>query len=279
MTAAPMDYDEFWDMIKSAMNEFQNNMNSAINEVQRQFNERVNAIPAWEWGLKPWLVVTVNRGVDALQDKANELWDSFEENAPKIWEQVNAVQGDPVTLTLLSNTYLNATRVLSDIGESYLPDAIGRVQDAWSEGEGPAAFGRQAPKQSAAALGASAGLMQASTACGEASGTIVSSWLDIHSALLSYARSIIDAIKDGTDVGQIITLDVGPALKVVLDAVASVVELANTLIRYVADDATAGATKWKSLESGSELGGLMDGNTWPTISGLDGRDLTNGSKW
>lgn len=169
--------------------------------------------------------------------------------------------------------------MLTDIGDSYLPDAIGRVQAAWSEGEGPEAFARQAPKQASAALGAASGLGEAATALGDASSTIISSWLDIQSAILGYAGEIVDSIEQAASGAQIITLEIGPAIKVILSIFVKVAELANTLIRYVAEDATAGATAWNVLKSGNSLEGLMAGNAWPEISGVDGRALTNQAKW
>ena len=279
MTEAPMSYTDFEQMVRDALNDFGVNLNAGIESVQTKFTAKIDEIPNWEWAVKPWLVYTVNRGFDALQDAIGELIDTFEEEAPKIIEKIGEIHGDPITLTLLSNGYINAGRVLTDIGDAYLPDAISRVQDAWSEGEGPEAFVRQAPKQASAALGAAGGLGDAATALGEASSTIISSWLDIQSAILGYAGEVVDSIEQAASGAQIITLEIGPAIKVILAIFVKVAELANTLIRYVAEDATAGATAWNVLKSGNALEGLMAGNTWPEISGVDGRDLTNQEKW
>lgn len=279
MTEAPMSYADFEQMVHDGLADFETNLNAGIDSVQKKFNEKINEIPDWEWLAKPWLVITVNRGVDALQEKFGELVDAFEEEAPKILEKIGEIEGDPITLTLLSNGYINAGRVLTDIGETYLPDAIGKVSSAWSEGEGPEAFGRQAPKQAVAASGAAGGMGSAADALGQASSKIIQSWLDVHAALVGYAGDIVDSIEQAASGAQIITLEVGPAIKVVLAIFVKIAELANTLIRYVADDVTAGATAWKALESGNSIAGLMAGNTWPKIGGVDGRDMTNQSKW
>lgn len=279
MTEAPMSYADFEQMVRDALNDFKVNLNAGIESVQVKFNAKIDEIPNWEWAVKPWLVYTVNRGIDALQEAIGELVDTFEEEAPKIIEKIGEIHGNPITLNLLSSGYINAGRVLTDIGDSYLPDAISRVQAAWSEGEGPEAFARQAPKQASAALGAATGLGDAATALGEASSTIISSWLDIQSAILGYAGEVVDSIEQAASGAQIITLEIGPAIKVILAIFVKVAELANTLIRYVAEDVTAGATAWNILKSGNALEGLMAGNTWPEISGLDGRDLTNQEKW
>lgn len=275
----PMTYEDFRAMVQEAMDKIQAKINEGIKFVADEFNRRIEAIPDWEWFAKPWLVVTVNRGVEALEAAFNSIWDEFEKQAPKIWESTADMCGNPVKLTLLSNSYIVGATLLADVGDNYLPQAIARVQDAWKEGEGPSAFGREAPKQASAALGVTAGLNQAATALGNAAETIIKSWLDAVKALLDYASKLIDAIKESTDAGQILTLEIGPALKVFLEIVVEIEKLATTLLEYVATDATAGATKWKILEGGSELSGLLAGNVWPKIAALDGREMTDRTKW
>lgn len=74
MTEAPMSYADFEKMVHDGLNDFQENLNTGIESVQRKFNTEVGEISNWEWAVKPWLVYTVNRGIDALQDAIRENW-------------------------------------------------------------------------------------------------------------------------------------------------------------------------------------------------------------
>lgn len=279
MTDGLLTFAEFEGMVEQGLNTLQLKINEGVNGVQAEFSRRIEAIPDWEWLVKPWLHFAVDRGVDALQDQFNKIWDAFEEKREEIWKKVSEIQGDPIRASLLSDSYIAAGRMLTDVGDSYLPDAISRVQNAWPEGQGPEAFGRQAPKQASAALGAASGLTQAATALSELANKIVATWKTVHDVLLDYASKVVDAINESTDAAKILTCDIGPAIKIVLDAAIQVAKLASDLLTYVVEDLTAGATKWKILESGNELVGLLAGNAWPEIAGVDGRDMTNRGKW
>lgn len=279
MTDGLLTFAEFEGMVENGLNTLQLKINEGVNGVQAEFSRRIEAIPDWEWIVKPWLRFAVDRGVDALQEQFNKIWDAFEEKKEEIWKKVSEIQGDPIRVSLLSNSYIAAGRMLTDVGDSYLPDAISRVHDAWPEGKGPDAFGRQAPKQATAALGAASGLTQAAIALSELANKIVATWKTVHDALLDYASKVVDAINESTDAAKILTCDLGPAIKIVLDAAIQVVKLASDLLTYVVEDVTAGATKWKILESGNELAGLLAGNAWPKIAGLDGREMINRGNW
>ncbi|MFE6506785.1 hypothetical protein ACFVDI_00145 [Nocardioides sp. NPDC057767] len=273
-----MTYDEFWAEVQRNMDEAQAGINEGIDWAQDEFNRRIEAIPWYEWTAKPWLHWTVNRGIDALQEAANSLWDLFEEKAPEIWEQANQVQGDPVTLGLIQNSYIAASAVLHDLKQGDLPDAIGDVRDAWGgDSRGADAFADQAEKQVAAISAVEDGLKTAIEMCGQGSSNILSSWQDIIDALIDFASQTVSVVKDGCDAGQILTLEIGPTEELIGSAVTTVLKLANQLGRYLAEDGTANAAVWKIAENG--IDGLNSGNAWPKISGTDGATMENSGTW
>jgi hypothetical protein len=271
-----MTYEQFWDGVQSNLDAIQSGIHNAIQWVCDEFNRRIDEMPLWKKAL-PWVAIAVNRAVDALTDGFNAIWDAFEAALPGIWAEAREVEGDPLTLMLLVGSYNAAKSELHNIGTVYLPDAVGDVAAAWKS-EGADAFVDTAGRQVAAVLGVKSGLDAAAKACADAANQIIQSWQAIIAAVLDYASSIVDAIKEGTDAGQILTLEVGPTVKVIGDLVVRVLELGNELAGFIRDGATTGAAMWADLDSG--IKGLMTpGNTWPTIPGLDAEDMNDPARW
>ena len=95
--------------------------------------------------------------------------------------------------------------------------------------------------------------------------------------ILDIAGSVVAAIKDGTDAGQWVTLDAGPAIKVIGEVAIEVLRLANELLGFWADNTTVNLAVWTGLNDG--LVGLRSGNAWPDIDSYDRDDVRDGSGW
>lgn len=278
MISTTTSYEDFDQIILDTLAEFREAVREGIRTVADEFNRRVAAIPDWERVVKPWLLVQINRAVDALESKFLELWEAFEEKVKEIKDWVSKLVGNPPLLMEVAQTYIRASSLLSDVGDKYLPEAVARVMDAWSGGEGPDAFERQAKAQAEATSAVTTGVSEAATACGQAAEQIAKSWNEIYRAVLAYAGRVVNAIVEATDAGKILTFDSGPAIKLYADAAITVGEVSSALLDYVIGDVTAGEVGWSQLESKAAKG-LLTGNKWPTISGYDGADFTNRSKW
>jgi hypothetical protein len=96
-------------------------------------------------------------------------------------------------------------------------------------------------------------------------------------AILGVVDSILDCIKDGTDAGQWVTFDAGPAIKVIGKIVTEAIRLWNDLDRYFDDNTTVKLSMWRELNSG--LDGLDANNSWPEISSRDSSDMDDKGGW
>lgn len=215
----------------------------------------------WGW-LSPGLKAAYELAKDKCEDEMRSLVDEFREQAANIWDTVEKVTGDPLELMDMNAAYISAASALRD--EKIV---IGRLQSSvasrWS-GDAFDAYSNMISEQTSAIAGIDAGISSAASACAEGAKQINDIWNDIVTAILDYASKIVDAIVAGTNAGQWVTLDLGPAIKVILDAVIAVAKLALQLENYWAENATVKTDMWRQLNSG--LDGLDANNNWPRIA-------------
>ena len=245
--------------VEEKMTEFAGQLNEGLDWVSAQWDKCIMD-SNWGW-LSPGLKAAYEVAKDSCQQKMEELVQEFETKAREIWEEVDNVTGDPFELMAMNQAYISAAGALRD--EKTVMERLRSSVGAHWEGEAYDAYSEMIGEQVKAISGIDAGIVSAATACAEGAKQINDIWNDIVGAILDYAGSIVDAIKDGTDAGQWVTLDIGPALKVVLDAVLAVADLALTLERYWAENATVQTSMWRVLNSG--LDGLDANNDWPRI--------------
>jgi hypothetical protein len=267
-------HPDFRAAVETEMETFAEKIDEGLQWVSEQW-EKCVMDSNWGW-LSPGLKGAYELAKNKCEDKMNELVQDFEEKAKEIWEKVDDVTGDPLELMAMNEAYISAAGALRD--EKIV---IGRLQSSvashWS-GDAFDAYSNMITEQTNAIAGIDAGISQAATACAEGAQQINDIWNDIVAAILDYASKVVDAIKEGTDAGQWVTLDLGPALKVVLDAVIAVAKLALTLEKYWAENATVKTDMWRQLNSG--LDGLDANNDWPRIGyytgQMDGKGGWNG---
>lgn len=248
---------DFRNDVEDKMEEFAAKIDEGLDWVSQQW-EKCIMDSNWGW-ISPGLKGAYELAKNRCQDKMDELVRKFEEEAAKIWDNVDDVTGDPFELMELNAAYIAAAGALRD-EKTVMNRLKSSVSSRW-EGQAYDAYASLIDEQVAAVAGIDAGIAQAATACAEGAQQINDIWNDIVSAILDYASKIVDAIKDGTDAGQWVTLDLGPALKVILDAVIAVAQLALTLEKYWAENATVKTDMWRQLNSG--LDGLDANNDWP----------------
>jgi uncharacterized protein YukE len=214
----------------------------------------------WGW-LAPGPKAAYELAKNHVEGKMQELWDDFEEKCKQIWESVQEVTGDPFELMEMNQAYLDCAGRIRDEG-IIMARLKTEVAEHW-EGVSYNAYADLITEQSKALTGIDSGITQAATACAQGAQQINSIWNDVVKAILDYAGKVVGAIKDGTDVGQWVTLDLGPALKIILDAALAVAALALKLETYWAENATVKTDMWRRLNSG--LPGLDANNDWPRV--------------
>jgi uncharacterized protein YukE len=245
--------------VEDKLTEFAERLNEGLEWVSAQWDKCV-LDSNWGW-LSPGLKAAYEVAKNSCESKMEELVHTFETEARKIWEEVDNVTGDPFELMAMNDSYIRAAGALRD--EKIVMERLRSSVGARWEGEAYDAYADMIGEQVNAISGLDAGIVSAATACAEGAKQINDIWNDIVAAILAYAGTIVDAIKEGTDAGQWVTLDTGPALKVILGAVLAVADLALDLERYWAENATVQTSMWRVLNSG--LDGLDANNDWPRI--------------
>lgn len=253
-------HPDFRVAVETEMENFGKKIDEGLDYVADQWDKCVMD-SNWGW-LSPGLKGAYELAKNKCEDEMQTLVDEFKAEAAKIWEAVEKVTGDPLELMDMNAAYISAASALRD--EKVV---IGRLQSSvanhWS-GDAFDAYSLMIGEQTNAIAGIDAGISSAATACAEGAMQINNIWNDIVSAILDYASKIVDAIVEGTDAGQWVSLDLGPALKVILDAVIAVAQLAVDLETYWAENATVKTDMWRQLNSGLE--GLDANNKWPRIA-------------
>lgn len=245
--------------VEEKMTEYADKLNEGLEWVSAQW-EKCIMDSNWGW-LSPGLKAAYEAAKNSCENKMQELVTEFETKAKEIWDEVDNVTGDPFELMAMNASYISAAGALRD--EKTVMERLKTSVGTHWEGDAYDAYSNMIGEQVAAIAGMDSGIVSAATACSEGAKQINDIWNDIVAAILDYAGSIVDAIKEGTDAGQWVTLDTGPALKVILDAVLAVASLALALEKYWAENATVKTSMWRVLNSG--LDGLDANNDWPRI--------------
>jgi uncharacterized protein YukE len=263
-----MEYSHYTDFtldVEKELENFAKKIDEGLDWVAKQWE---NSIMDSNWGwLSPGLKAAYELAKNKCEDTMQELVDTFQEKAAEIWDEVDNVTGDPWELMAMNQSYIDAAGALRD--EKTVINRLKTTVSAHWEGDAFNAYSNLLDEQLQAIGGVDAGITKAATACAEGAKQINDIWVDIVDAVLDYASKIVDAIKEGTNAGQWVTLDLGPALKVILDAVIAVAKLATTLERYWAENATVKTDMWRQLNSG--LDGLDANNNWPRVGFYTGQ--------
>jgi uncharacterized protein YukE len=271
-------YEEFRTSVEQNLEEIRRRLQAALQEVADKFNDCVANSP-WKWLLGPLgggaIELYVKHAAEALEAAFQRMWDEFAKFVSKVWDQVKRLAGDPPTLMQLEADYQKAAGRIRD--ESLVIDRILRdVASSWS-GLAYNAFSGVAGEQKNAIAGIDGGLTAAAQACANGADQILHSWIDVAQALLDYVGDLVDAIEEGTDAGKVITLDVGPAVKVLGDIVVRILKLVTTLETYMSDNATINTDMWRKLNNG--LPGLNANNDWPTLANMDTSKMKDRGSW
>ena len=258
-------HTDFRSAVETEMENFGKKIDEGLEWVSQQWEDCIMD-SNWGW-LSPGLKGAYELAKNKCEDKMEELVNDFKEKAKEIWDDVDDVTGDPFELMSMNAAYIKAAGSLRD-EKTVMGRLKSNVESHWTGGAFDA-YRDMILEQTKAIAGIDAGISKAATACAEGAKQINDIWNDIVSAILDYASKIVDAIKEGTDAGQWVTLDLGPALKVILDAAIAVAQLALTLEKYWAENATVKTDMWRQLNSG--LDGLDANNDWPRIAYYTGK--------
>lgn len=225
----------------------------------------------WAWVISPGLKAGYEWAKGNLEDEIERLWGEFEKFCEDLWDEISDVTGEPWTLMSMNAAYIKAAgrirdekRVINDIGT--------RLALSWS-GDAFTTYDALVKEQNNAIIAVDTGLKSAATACAEGARQIRSIWRRCIDALLDVVDAILDAIKDGTDAGQWVTFDAGPAIKVIGKCLTATIGLVNDLEAYFDENVTVKLSMWTTLNSG--LDGLDANNEWPSISGREIGDLSD----
>ncbi|WP_426247068.1 WXG100 family type VII secretion target [Nocardioides sp. LHG3406-4] len=267
-------HPDFRSDVEKKVQEFSDKIQEGVNWVIDEW-EKCIGNQNWMWIVSPAVKLAYELAGDRLQDAINAIWDYWEEKSQEIWDSVDNVAGDPFELMAMNEAYHAAAGAIRD-EKIVLGRIVSTASSHW-EGLAFTAFSDTIEEQKNAIAGVDSGLTSAATACAEGAKQINDVWNDIVDGILDYASSIVDAIKEGTDAGQWVTLDTGPAIKVILDAAIKVAQLALVLEKYWAENATVKASMWTGLNSG--LDGLDANNDWPNIASARSSDMNDKDDW
>lgn len=270
-------YVDFTDGIEDELETLRTKIEEAIDWVISRWNDTVDT---WKQVISPAFAYLVHRAADRLEEAFRTIWDEFSDFCTDAWAGVDKMDGGPFELMEMNAEYTDACAHLRD-ESGVLRDILNVVRDKW-QGEAYDALVDISDKQGDAIKAIDNGVRAAATACAAGALQLRSIWRDAIDALLELAGGIIDTIKDATDVGQWVTLDTGPAIKLLGQIAVQVLELGNTLERYFDENVTVRYAMWNDMNVGGLSGGttgLAAGNIWPRLLAEDRGDLKSPRDW
>lgn len=271
------DYDyfsQYSDDVERQVQVLSDKIEEGVQSVVDTFNDTIGS-KDWMWFVSPAVKVAYEIAKGNLEDEIQRLWDEFSRACEDMWAKVEEMTGNPWNLMDMNAAYLRAAGRIRD-EKTVVNDLTSEVSKHW-QGVAYTAYTHVAAEQLAAINGVDKGLVRAATACAEGAQQIRSIWRDMIEAILGVVDSILDAIKDGTDAGQWVTFDAGPAIKVIGKIVVEAIRLWNDLDRYFDANATVELSMWRELNSG--LDGLDATNAWPSVSSRDASDMDDKGNW
>lgn len=272
-TLADTSYVDFQDDVERMLEEIEAKIAEGIGWVADQWDGSI--LDSWLKYTSPAVYAAGKYAVSRLEDAFDAIWDAFEEALPRVWEQVRRLFATPWGLMALSEAYSEAAGQLRD--EEIAVDRLTRhVQKGWS-GDAWTAYNGVAIEQKKAILAVNTGLTAAATACAAGAKQIKDTWVAAIETMLRLAGQVVSAIKDATDAGQWVTLDAGPAIKVIGMVAIEIAALATKLTSFWMDNNTVNLAVWTGLNDG--LVGLRSGNTWPDIDSYDLDDVRDQGGW
>lgn len=271
-------YSEFTDDVDLDLQDIFDKIEEGVKYVWEKWDDTIAAKGLdsnWGW-ISPGAKLAYEHFKGKLEDEVKKLWDDFEKFCEDLWEKVEELAGDPFRLMEMNGDYLKAASRLRD-EKTVIRDLTTEVSKHWS-GDAYDSYVHVAKEEQLFAIqGVDAALVKAATACAEGAQQVRAIWRDLIDALLSAADTIFDGIKDGTDAGQWVTFDAGPAIKIIGKCLTEAIRLWNNLDRYFDTNATVKKSMWTDLNNGVD--GLDANNEWPKISGRDKSDMGNKGDW
>ncbi|MFC7503909.1 WXG100 family type VII secretion target [Nocardioides sp. CPCC 206347] len=267
-------YSDYTDDTELKLEDIQKKIEEGVQKVIDTWNDSIIAKgldSRWAWVVSPGLKAAYEWAKGNLEDEIEKLWDDFEKFCEDLWDTVSDITGDPWVLMQMNQAYITAAGRIRD-EKRVVNDITARLANSWS-GDAFTSYDAVVKEQVAAINGVDLGLKSAATACAEGALQIRKTWRDCIDVLLDVVDTVLDGIKDGTDAGQWVTFDAGPAIKVIGKALTATIGYANTLEGYFDENVTVKLSMWTTLNSG--LDGLDANNDWPTISGREIGDISD----
>jgi uncharacterized protein YukE len=276
-TTGPTQHDtsfiDWQDEVEDMLEQLEDKIQEGVDWVLDQWDGSI--LDSWLKYTSPAVYAAGKYALDKLEEAIERIWDEFERILPEVWDQVRRLFATPWGLMDLNQRYSEAAGKLRD--EELAVDRLTRhIQKGWS-GDAWTAYHGVATEQKKAILAVNTGLTSAASACATGARQIWSTWQAVVDTILNIASKVVAAIKDGTDAGQWVTLDAGPAIKVIGDVAIEVLRLANKLLGFWADNTTVNLAVWTGLNDG--LVGLGGANAWPDIDSYDRDDLRDKGGW
>jgi hypothetical protein len=265
---------EYSDDVESRLEEVKSKIEEGVEQVWDTFDSAIGS-KDWFWLISPAGKIAFEIAKNNIKDEVQKLWDDFTALVDDAWAKVEEFTGNPFLLMEMSASYSAAAGKIRD--EKTVITRIGNdVAKHW-EGLAFESYNNIVPEQTGAITAVDRGLVAASVACAEGAKQIRSIWRDFVDFLLDVVNTILDAIKDGTDAGQWVTFDAGPAIKVVGKCITALLALWNDMDRYFDVNVTTNTAMWNNLNAGVD--GLDANNQWPSIPASESRDLDPKENW
>ncbi|WP_134738335.1 hypothetical protein [Nocardioides sp. 503] len=266
-------YQDYNDDVDTKIQELSDKIEEGVQKVIDTFNDTIGS-SNWAW-ISPGLKIAYNMAKDKIEEEIEHLWNEFTKFCEDMWAKVEEMTGNPFHLMDMNASYLKAAGRIRD--EKMVVDSLlAEVTKTWS-GDAFISYRDAATRQKNAINAVDTGLVSAATACAEGAKELREVWRIMVDVLLDVVNAILDAIKDGTDAGQWVTFDAGPAIKVIGKIVTAALDLWNRLDAYFDSNVTVKLSMWRNLNEG--LDGLNANNDWPVLSSRYTDEMNDKGKW
>ena len=266
-------YLAFRDNVQTKLDHVEARIRGAIEDARRNWSDSL--VGSSVTALVPSAGLGSAYSAAKLDQVVQDIWDAFSEASVKIWEKAGQLTGDPDTLMELNRYYYAAATRLVDEREA-IQRMVRSVSKHW-QGIAFASYEGLAGEQCDAIDAICSGFKDAAEACSDGASQLRDIRNRALERMLQYAEKIAHVIDEATDVGKMLTMEVGPVTEAIANLAIEVAEICNDLATFYGQNLTAGTDAWRRLNSG--LPGLTGNNDWPTLGADDMGDIRQHHSW
>lgn len=249
--------EDFTDEIEAKIEEIRQKLEDGLNACA----DKLNSLAKWSWLGGIAGVGGIEWAIHKFNEEAPKVWDAWEENIGKLWDEIWDLLGRPLDLRDLAADY-QAARAILTAESNAISDQTTVLGLKW-EGDAFTAYSKVADNQAAAVAGVAEGLDRGAQAVTDAAQGIIDLWANQIGNVIDTGADIANAVAGLGDAANAVTFEAGPIVQYITALVTGAAKISLEFVHYLAGEGTQSVNTWNSLNAG--------------IDGLPGTDKGDGS--